>query len=105
MQEYELEWSPDALDDLDEIWDTIAWEGDLDDADSFIDQLRSVARDLCGNARKGRIIPELGLENFREAYYKGYTLVYEITKDSILIHEVFNQKRIYIRSYPRRKRH
>ena len=42
MQEHELEWSPDALEDLDEIWDTIAWEGDPDDADSFIDQLKDI---------------------------------------------------------------
>ncbi len=104
MQNYELEWSPDALEDLDEIWDTIAWDADPDVADSFIDQLREVARGICGNSKKGRMIPELGLDAFREVYHKGFTIVYEITEETILVHEVFNQKRIYIRSYPRKKR-
>lgn len=105
MLRYELAWSPDALDDLDEIWDTITQEANPDDADSFINQLIDTARKLCGNCKKGRVIPELGTDSYREIYYKGYTLVYEIMAETILIHEVFNQKRIFIRSYPRIKRH
>lgn len=101
MQHFELEWSPDAVDDLDEIWDSIAIDGDFDIADSFVEKLREEARTLCDNARKGRIIPEIGMDCYREHYYKGYTIVYEIMDKTILVHEVFNQKRIYIRSYPR----
>lgn len=55
MQHFELEWSPDAVDDLDEIWDSIAIDGDFDIADSFVEKLREEARTLCDNARKGRI--------------------------------------------------
>ena len=97
---YELEWSPDALDDLDLIWDFIAID-DFDNADSFIEQLREKARELCRVPKKGTIIPEIADQSLRELYYKGYTIVYEITDSTILIHEVFNQRQIYIRSYPR----
>ena len=38
-----LEWSPDAVDDLDLIWDIIA-QDDVDAADVFIDRLREEAR-------------------------------------------------------------
>lgn len=96
----DLEWSPDALDDLDFIQDIIA-QDDIDAADVFIDRIRDEARDICRIPKKGHIISEFENENFREIYFKGYTLVYEIRKDCILIHEVYNQKKIFIRTYNR----
>lgn len=96
----DLEWSPDAVDDLDLIWDIIA-QDDVDAADVFIDRLRDEARDICRIPKKGHIITEFENENFREVYFKGYTIVYEIREEYILIHEVYNQKRIFIRAYKR----
>lgn len=96
----DLEWSPDAVDDLDLIWDIIA-QDDVDAADVFIDRLREEARDICRIPKKGHIISEFEDEKFREVYFKGYTIVYEIRDEYILIHEVYNQKRIFIRAYNR----
>lgn len=96
----DLEWSPDAVDDLDLIWDIIA-QDDVDAADVFIDRLREEARDICRIPKKGHIIPEFENEKFREVYFKGYSIVYEIRDEYILIHEVYNQKRIFIRAYNR----
>lgn len=96
----DLEWSPDAVDDLDLIWDNIA-QDDIDAADVFIERLREEARDICRIPKRGYVIPEFENENFREVYFKGYTIVYEIRDEHILIHEVYNQKRIFIRSYNR----
>ena len=95
-----LEWSPDAVDDLDEIYDTIA-EDDVDAADRMIDEIREVAAGFCVAPRAGIKIPELDNENFREFYHRMYTIVYEIKEESIRIHEVYHQKRIHIRSYKR----
>lgn len=53
----DLEWSPDAVNDLDLIWDIIA-QDDVDAADVFIDRLREEARDICRIPKKGHIIPE-----------------------------------------------
>ena len=78
-----LEWSPDALDDLDAIYDAIA----LDD---------EVA------PRIGIQIEELGDDAFRELHYRGYTIIYEICEKAVRIHEVYNQRRIYIRTYNKR---
>ena len=99
----DLEWSPDAVDDLDSIWDFIA-EDSPDAADSFIERLREQARELCRIPQKGNPIPEMKDDSFRELFYKGYTLVYEITPTGIIIHEAFNQRQVFIRSYPRNLR-
>lgn len=95
-----LEWSPDAIEDLDLIWDVIA-QDDIDAADVFIERLRDEARSICNIPKKGHIIPEFENENFREIYFKGYTIIYEIRTKCILVHEVYNQKRIFIRAYKR----
>lgn len=96
----ELTWSLDALDDLDEIYDIIE-EDDEDIAYKFVEEIRGVAQDLCYAPKSGVKIPELDNERIREFHHKGYTVVYEITETEILVHEVYNQKRIHIRSYHR----
>jgi plasmid stabilization system protein ParE len=96
----DLEWSPDALDDLDAIWDNIA-VNDIDAADSFIERIREEAKKICKIPKSGTVIEEFENDNFREIFYKGYTIVYEIKGNVILVHEVFNQKRVFIRSYRR----
>lgn len=95
-----LEWSPDALDDLDGIWNTIA-EDNVSKAVSFVEEIRERAQDLLIAPKSGIMIPEIGKEELRELHFKNYTIVYEIRKESILIHEVFHQRRIHIRSYRR----
>lgn len=95
-----LEWSLDALDDLDGIWDIIA-EDDVERAVSFIKEIRERAQNLLIAPKSGMMIHELGREELRELHYKNYTIVYEIRRESILIHEVFHQRRIHIRSYRR----
>ena len=95
-----LEWSPDALEDLDVIWMYIA-EDSVERASTFVEELQAQARKLIDAPRTGVVIPEINDEMFREKYYKGYTIVYEIRPDAIREHEVYNQHRIFIRTYNR----
>lgn len=95
-----LEWSPDALDDLDTIYEVIALD-DEDVAERFIEELRTKAKTLLTSPKIGIKIEELDDKAFRELHYKGYTIVYEICENAIRIHEVYNQKRIFIRTYRR----
>ena len=95
-----LEWSPDALEDLDIIWMYIA-EDSVERASTFVEELQAQARKLIDVPRTGVVIPEINDEMFREKYYKGYTIVYEIGQDDIRVHEVYNQHRIFIRTYNR----
>ena len=95
-----LEWSPDALEDLDVIWMYIA-EDSVERSSTFVEELQAQARKLIDAPRTGVVIPEINDEMFREKYYKGYTIVYEIRPDAIRVHEVYNQHRIFIRTYNR----
>lgn len=95
-----LEWSPDALDDLDAIYDAIALD-DENAAERFIDEIRAKARTLLTTPRIGIRIEELGDDAFRELHYRGYTIIYEIRDKAVRIHEVYNQRRIFIRTYDR----
>ncbi|BCJ98409.1 type II toxin-antitoxin system RelE/ParE family toxin [Anaerocolumna chitinilytica] len=96
----QLEWSKDAVEDLDTIWEYIA-EDNMDRAFSFIEELRAEARKLPDNPMMGKKIPELNDETYREWFYKEYTLVYQVTEKSVIIHEVYNQKKYFIRSINR----
>lgn len=61
----QLEWSKDAIEDLDNIWEYIAADN-ITRAFSFIDELRLEARKLAEKPMIGIRIPELNDNNFRE---------------------------------------
>lgn len=96
----QLKWSKDAIEDLDNIWKYIAADNIMR-AFSFIDELRVEAKRLADNPMIGIKIPEINDTNFREWFYRDYTLIYEIVGNAVLIHEVHNQKRYFIRSINR----
>ncbi|MBQ5445700.1 MAG: type II toxin-antitoxin system RelE/ParE family toxin [Lachnospiraceae bacterium] len=96
----EVIWSPDSMEDLDFLFEYIA-EDSVENAMEFIMQVRERANALADVPRQGRKIPELDNDKFREVFYKEYTIVYEIQEDCILIHEIYNQRRIFIRTYKR----
>ena len=104
MQEYKVEWSLDARDDLDDCWNIIYEEScDFDTADNFVNGIIDYAEDRCKNPKGGHRIEIINDDLYREIYYQGYTIVYEIilNQDKVIIHEVYNQRRIFIRSYKR----
>ena len=51
-----LEWSPDALEDLDVIWMYIA-EDSVERASTFVEELQAQARKLIDAPRTGVVIP------------------------------------------------
>ena len=82
---YELEWSPDAI-------------VDLDTAGIAADEFRQQAKALRKNPEKGTVIPEIGDEHFRELRYKMCNIVYEIRETSILVHEIYEKHLVFNRS-------
>lgn len=70
----QLEWSKDAIKDLDNIWEYIAADNIMR-AFSSIDELRLEARKLAENPMIGIRIPELNDNNFREWFYRDYTII------------------------------
>lgn len=83
-----LLWTKESLIRLQEIEEYISLDNPAV-AIEFVDKLISLAETLLDNPEKGRIVPELSLENIRELLYKNYRIVYLIKKSSIDILTVF----------------
>ena len=84
--QYKLEWSPDAI-------------VDLDASGIAADELRQQAKMLRKNPEKGTIIQEIGGENFREIYYKICNIVYEISENAVIVHEIYERPCVFNHSF------
>ena len=66
----------------------------------FTDKLISISETIPQNPEKGRVVPELAMEQIRELLYKGYRIVYLRKEKSIEIltvfegHQLLNKKDI-----------
>lgn len=83
-----LFWTKEALLRLQDIEEYISADNPIA-AIEFIDKLISLTETLTDNSQKGRIVPELSLENIRELLHKNYRIVYLVKKNSIDILTVF----------------
>lgn len=81
-------WTKEALLRLQEIEEYISRDNPIG-AIEFVDKLITVAETIIDNPRKGRMVPELSLENIRELLHQNYRIVYLIKKNSVDILTVF----------------
>ncbi len=88
-----LLWTEKAISDLNEIEKFIARDN-LDIAIKFVDKLIDKADTLAENHKKGRVVPELSIEQIREIIYKNYRIVYLLKKNSIDILTVFESHKL-----------
>lgn len=86
-------WTEKAISDLNEIEKFIARDN-LDIAIKFVDKLIDKAETLLENPKKGRIVPELSIEQIREIIYKKYRIVYLLKENSIEILTVFESHKL-----------
>ena len=90
----QLHWSKEALIRLQEIEEYIAKDNSLI-AIEFTDKLISIGETIPDNPGKGRIVPELAIEQIREVLYKGYRIVYNLKETSIDILTVFEGHQLF----------
>ncbi len=83
-----LVWSKESLTRLQEIEDFIA-EDNPKAALEFINKIISRAETITLHPKKGRVVPEIAVENIRELLYKNYRIVYLIKEKAIVILTVF----------------
>lgn len=81
-------WTKEALLRLQEIEEYISRDNPIV-AIEFVDKLISVAETIIDYPEKGRIVPELSLENIRELLHKNYRIVYLLKKNSVEILTIF----------------
>jgi addiction module RelE/StbE family toxin len=84
-----LVWTKEALHRLLEIEEYISRDNPVAAVD-FVDKLISLAETIVDNPKKGRVVPELSLENIRELLFKNYRIVYLVKKRSIEVLTVFD---------------
>lgn len=61
---------------------------------SFVDELITIGELIVDKPEKGRVVPELSIENIREIIHKNYRIVYIIKQKSIDILTVFEAHRL-----------
>ena len=83
-----LVWSKESLTRLQEIEDFIV-EDNPKAALEFINKIISRAETITLHPKKGRVVPEIDVENIRELLYKNYRIVYLIKDKAIVILTVF----------------
>ena len=81
-------WTQESLLNIQEIEDFISLDNP-NAAIKFTDKLISLVEALIDFPNKGRIVPELSIDQIREILHKNYRIVYLIKKNSIDILTVF----------------
>ena len=82
--DYQVIWSPEALDDVDAIAEYIAKDSPLY-AQSVVEQIQTVSRKLSGLPHRGCIVPELKNNHYRERFVYSYRLIYRVAEQTVYI--------------------
>jgi toxin ParE1/3/4 len=86
-------WSPLAVDGASEIAEYIARDKPSA-ADKWINTVFSKVKQLESSPEIGRIVPEIGNNQFREMIYGNYRIIYRVEKKQISILTVRHGKQI-----------
>jgi addiction module RelE/StbE family toxin len=89
---YRLEWSPEAIEDIESIADYIERDSKFY-AKSVVNKIFQSTEKLKEFPKIGRVVPELGREDIRELIVCSYRLVYQVKEIQILIIAVIHSKR------------
>ena len=89
-----LVWSKESLLRLQEIEDYIAKDNPKV-AIEFVNKIIERVESIILHPQKGRIVPEIAVENIRELLYKNYRIVYQIKENSIVILTVFEGHKLF----------
>ena len=91
--DYQVIWSPEALDDVDSIAEYIAKDSPFY-AQSVVEQIQNVSRKLSALPHRGRIVPELKNNAYREQFIYSYRLIYRVTDQTVYIIAVIHGARL-----------
>jgi addiction module RelE/StbE family toxin len=91
--DYQVIWSPEALDDVDDIASYIAKDSPQY-AQSVVEQVITRSRNLSSYALRGRVVPELDTPEYRETFIYSYRLIYKVTGKQVAIIAVIHGARL-----------
>lgn len=88
-----VDWSPEAIEDLDSIVGYIAKDSQFY-AKAVVNKILLVAKEVPEYPYLGRAVPEIGNEQIRERFVYSYRLIYKINEGNILIVAIIHGKRL-----------
>ncbi len=91
-----IRWTKEALYNIQEIEDFISQDNPTA-AIKFTDKLISLVEKIIEFPKRGRIVPELSIEQIREILYKNYRIVYLVKKNSLEVLTVFEGRNYWIK--------
>jgi toxin ParE1/3/4 len=91
--DYKVDWSPQALGDVESIATYIARDSTFYAATVAV-AIVDASRSLRQFPQRGRTVPELGDEAIRERFVYSYRLIYRIAADIVTIAAVIHGKRL-----------
>ncbi len=94
---YEIRWSPEALEDLENIADYIARDSKYYTA-VIVEKMLAAVESLGEMPFRGRMVPEVGSTDVRELLVHAYRLIYKIDDDTILVLAVIHAQRLLERN-------
>lgn len=91
--DYQVVWSPEALEDVDSIASYIARDSRFYAA-SVVGTIIETSRSLEKFPLIGRVVPELNQDSIRERFVYSYRLIYRVQDNRITIAAVIHGKRL-----------
>ena len=91
--DYRVEWSPRAVEDLEAIAEYIAADS-ASYAAAVIKTILNTASSFSRFPFSGRVVPELGDENFREWFAYSYRVIYRIENEAVTVAAIVHGKRL-----------
>ncbi len=91
--DYQVSWSPEALEDVDAIATYIARDSTFYAA-AVVQAILDAARTLEKFPFRGRVVPEIAQDAIRERFVYSYRLIYRIQDDKVTIAAVIHGKRM-----------
>ncbi len=91
--DYQVSWSPEALDDVDDIAEYIGKDSPFY-AQSMVEQFILASRNLKQFPMKGRLVPEFNDETYRESFVSSYRMIYRILDEEVQIIAIIHGARL-----------
>ena len=91
--DYQIRWSPEAVEDIEEIAGYIEKDSPLY-AQAVAEQIITASRQLNQFPLRGRMVPELGDEAYRECFIYSYRMIYHVQGQRVLIVAVIHGRRL-----------
>jgi plasmid stabilization system protein ParE len=91
--DYQVVWSPAALEDVESIASYIARDSEFYAA-SVVRRVIDTTRNLAHFPMRGRVVPELNNESIHEQFVYSYRTVYRVKEGTVTIAPVIHGKRL-----------